>query len=181
MRYISLLFLVVLTFSSCAVRPSRNIPTAATLGSNEGMIVGTISIEKSRPVYNSYYFHYNRMLEDSYDTYEKKIWIFSSQWLKVKHKPDYVDGNKAVYLYSIKEVQGKYQFSLVRLHENGGSLYQKLYEKTMNFPFEIEKGKVKYLGELYLDVRSPFIELNDKRERDLKYFKEKYPLLKIAE
>ena len=49
----------------------------------------------------------------------------------------------------------------------------------IDIEFKIEKGKVKYLGEIYVDYNQSLIELNDEKKRDLIKLKEKYPNLNI--
>lgn len=181
MRSLVLTTLVVIVISSCASKPSKNVITNLLPNSTEGIIVGTISVEMKSPIYNSYFFHYNKVLEDSFDVYENRIWIYPNQMIKKKHDADYVDGSKAVYLFSVKEFAGNYQFSLVKFNDNAAPIYLKSFEKTLDFPFEIKKGKVTYFGEIYLDTNNGIIEKNDMSDRDLKYFGEKFPNLNIVE
>ncbi|MGK4567883.1 hypothetical protein [Flavobacterium sp. 3HN19-14] len=68
----------------------------------------------------------------------------------------------------------------MRLHENGG-YYQSQAEIPMNFAFHIEKGKVKYIGELYFNYQNNAVRLYDKRERDIPKFKENFPNLIIEQ
>ena len=46
----------------------------------------------------------------------------------------------------------------------------------INIPFEIEPGKVKYLGAISLDVKSGRVQLTDRIERDRLKFK-KFPYI----
>jgi ribosome-binding factor A len=48
----------------------------------------------------------------------------------------------------------------------------------IDFPFEVEKGKIKYIGELNFTEDESF-EANNKSERDLIKLKEMFPSLTI--
>jgi hypothetical protein len=93
-------------------------------------------------------------------------------------KPDFFDGEKAVYFFSIEEPEGKYGFTKLGIFENGGFI-----QSSMGIPidigFEIEKGKVKYLGEIYVDYNQSFIGLNNESERDIRKLNEKFPNLHV--
>ncbi len=96
----------------------------------------------------------------------------------MKFKSDFYDGDKAVYFFSVQESEGQYTFSNFRIHENGGYT-QSSADIPIDIDFEIEKGKVKYLGEIFVDYNQSLIELNDESKRDLVKLKEKFPNLII--
>ncbi|MDR0227659.1 MAG: hypothetical protein LBI72_01110 [Flavobacteriaceae bacterium] len=176
------LFYVVLSLilSSCATTPANKIPEIFMNNNVEGMIVGTISIEDRRPIFNQYFLHYDLEGENNVSMW-RMITIRPEQIIRLKLHPDFRDGGKAVYLFSVKATAGDYHFSKMRLHDNGGSLYQRSYNIPINFPFKIEPGKVKYFGEIYLDFKGDVLMLSNKKERDLKYFEQRFPGLKIVE
>ncbi len=167
---------ILLLFASCATTPSATIPTNFS-SSTQGMLVGTIAIENKKPIFHQYFFHY--LGENDKDiTIKKMLTIRPEQMLKMKFKPDFAENNKAIYFFSITENAGKYHFSTLRLHENGGYI-QNVMKVPMDINFTIEKGKVKYIGEIYFNYNKRLILLNDESQRDLVKFKEKYPALQI--
>lgn len=169
--------LICVLLISCATLPSKNIPQEYNSNEKNGMIIGAIAIKNEKPIFNGYMFYYTGPDIDKISV-NKMIRISPEQTLKMKFKPDFFDNSKAVYYFSIEEAEGQYSFSNLRLFENGG-----LYNSTANIPinivFDIEPGKVKYIGEIFVDYKKSIITLNDKRDRDLKKLAEKFPNLKI--
>ncbi|WP_298119502.1 hypothetical protein [Flavobacterium sp.] len=179
MKKLIFILFTYLLITSCATSPSTLIPQSFTANSNNGMLVGTIAIENKKPIFNQYFFHYLGELDKSIST-NRMITIRPEQMTSMKFKPDFFDENKAVYYFLITEVQGKYKFTTLRLHENGGYI-QSQGEIPMNITFHIEKGKVKYLGEIYFNYANNAVRLYNKKERDIPKFKEKYPNLIIEQ
>ncbi|WP_445454507.1 hypothetical protein [Flavobacterium sp. 25HG05S-40] len=179
MKNLTLFLFASLFLVSCATAPSALIPQSFSSNSNDGMIIGTIAFENKKPIFNQYFFHYLGENDKSIST-SKMITIRPEQMVAMKFKPDFFDENKAVYFFSITEVQGKYRFTTLRLHENGGYI-QSHGQVPINIDFKIEKGKVKYLGEIYFNYSYGTLKLNDEKERDIQKFKEKYPNLNITE
>lgn len=177
MKKLILILFVYSLISSCSTSPSVLIPQSLNKNSNNGMLVGTIAIENKKPIFNQYFFHYLGNNDKSIST-KRMITIRPEQMVAMKFKPDFFDENKAVYYFSITEVQGKYKFSSLRLHNNGGFI-QSIGDIPMNITFHIEKGKVKYLGEIYFNYSNRAVRLYEKRERDIPKFKEKFPNLII--
>ncbi|MDR2223400.1 MAG: hypothetical protein LBE34_11785 [Flavobacteriaceae bacterium] len=180
MKKVLLCLILTLILSSCATTPASKVPEIFISNNVEGMIVGTISIEDRRPIFNQYFLHYNSEGDDDLSI-SRMITIRPEQIVKVKLHPDFRDGSKAVYLFAVKEIAGNYYFSMMRLHDNGGSLYQRTYKIPINIPFKIEPGKAKYFGEIYLDFKGEVLMVSNKKERDLKYFEQRFPGLKIIE
>ena len=172
-----ILILISALINSCATLPSLKIPQSFSSTNENGMIVGSIAFKNEKPIFNGYMFYYTGNGIDKI-TARKMIRINPEQMVKMKFKPDFFDGEKAVYYFSIEETGGKYSFSNFRIYENGGFI-QSTADIPINIDFKIEKGKVKYLGEIYFDYNQSLIELNDETERDLKILNEKYPNLKI--
>lgn len=167
-----LLLTVFALFLSCATQPSQNIPQSFSAKSNEGMIIGSIAFENEKPIFNSYTFLYSGPGKKNY------ISIHPEQTIKWKFKPDFFDNNKAVYLFSISGIPGNYEFTILKFFENGGFVTYNL-TAPINVSFEIEKGKVKYLGEIYVNYNQQIIQLNDQKERDLPKINEMFPYLKV--
>lgn len=178
MRRLFFTLLACIFLTACATSPSLLIPqTLDKKSPNSGMLVGTIAIENERPIFNQYFLHYLGATDKSISTF-RMITVRPGQMTAMKFKPDFFDENKAVYFFSITEAEGKYKFTTLRLHENGG-YFQSEAEIPMNVAFHIEKGKVKYLGELYFKYSNNAVRLFNKRERDIPKFKEQFPNLVI--
>ena len=177
MRKILFIILIATLINSCATLPSLKIPQSFSSTNENGMIVGSIAFKNEKPIFNGYMFYYTGNGIEKI-TARKMIRINPAQMVKMKFKPDFFDGEKAVYYFSIQEPEGEYSFSNFRIHENGG-YSQSTADISINIDFKIEKGKVKYLGEIYVDYNQSLIELNNEKARDLKNLNEKYPNLKI--
>lgn len=177
MRKILLILTLGIIINSCATLPSTKIPQTFSTNNENGMIIGSIAFNKEKPIFNGYFFYYVGE-EIKKITARKGISIKPEQMSKMKFKPDFFDGNKAVYYFSIIEPEGEYTFSNFRIHENGGFV-QSTGDIPINIEFKIKKGKVKYLGEIYVNYNNSLVELNNQRKRDLVKLKEKFPNLKI--
>ena len=168
---------MVFMLTSCASQPSSSIPQTFNSQLNEGMVIGSIAFKNERPIFNGYMFYYiGENIKKI--TSSKMISISPEQIVKMKFQPNFFDNDKAVYFFSITEIPGNYSFVTLRLFENGGFV-QSSANIPIDIKFNIEKGKVKYLGEIYFDYNKGLIETSDKRDRDLPRLKELYPSLKI--
>ena len=135
------------------------------------MVIAAISIENEKPLFNSYILTY-RGPKNGY------IRINPEQTIKMKFHPDFFDQNKAVYYFSITGTPGNYKFTELGLFRNTGYV-QSTRSANIDFDFEIEKGKVKYVGEIYFNYKKQLILLNDEKERDIPKLKSLFPNLPI--
>jgi hypothetical protein len=87
---------------------------------------------------------------------------------------DFREDGKWIFLYTITKPAGKYNFYEIEIFLNSG-YGQSTWKMPVEIPFEIEEGKVKYLGELNLNVKKGEIRLLDKIDRDRTKFQELYP------
>jgi hypothetical protein len=174
--------ILILLFSSCYVAnlPSKEIPQENKLQNGNGMIIGAISFEtrSGKDIFNSYTFYYSNKKGFDWENPKKNnIRIKPSQTVGMKFKPDFFDNERAVYYFKIEKPQGNYIFYAYRRMREGVSQATYL-TKEIEIPFSIEKGKIKYFGELTVnrfdDVRSV-----TKSERDLPKLKEMFPNLTI--
>jgi len=177
MRKIILILTLGILINACATLPSTKIPQTFSPNNESGMIIGSIAFKNEKPIFNGYMFYYTGNGIKKI-TANKMVRINPEQMVKMKFKPDFYDGDKAVYYFSIQESEGQYSFSNFRIHENGGFV-QSTGDIPIDIEFKIEKGKVKYLGEIYVDYNQSLIELNDEKSRDLMKLKEKFPNLRI--
>ena len=168
-----LLQLTIFTvFVSCATLPSDNIPQSFSNESEEGMILGTISFENEKPIFNGYTFYYSGLNKTN------RIQINPEQTIKMKFKPNFFDNEKAVYFISISGIPGDYKFTTLHFFSNGG-YFTSTRTAPINVEFKIEKGNVKYIGEIYVNYNRQQIQLNNQRERDLPKLKEMFPGLNV--
>ena len=172
-----LLIVAILLFNSCTSvqLPSKEIPTNIVMNNDEGVVIGAISIDK-RNYSNGVYLYYSKENEKD----EKKIDVISivpPQTWYVHYEPDLFDEFKAVHYFKIKKPKGKYSFIARTVVHHGVQQYDYLTDK-IDYPFEVESGKIKYIGELNFKQDETF-EINDKSERDLKKLKEMFPTIAI--
>ncbi|WP_321372849.1 hypothetical protein [uncultured Draconibacterium sp.] len=177
MRKHYLIILLGLLINSCATLPSLKIPQSFNPNDSEGVIIGAIAFKNEKPIFHGYSFYYtgNGITKINENN---MVRIVPESTVKMKFKPDFFDGDKAVYYFSIQEPEGQYAFSNFKIFDQG--IY---VSSTKNIPmdikFNIEKGKVKYLGEIYVDYNQSLIKLNNEKERDIKKMNEQFPNLKI--
>ena len=179
MKKIISIFILSFLLKSCATLPSKNIPQNYKEKNVNGLIVGAISFDKkAKKIYNSYTFYYSKIGGNEYDNPKKnKIKINPEQTFWINFKPDFFDEDKAVYYFSVDREDGNYEFYAISLFENNVSFSQS-YLMRIKIPFSIKKGKVSYLGEIYLDKESK-LEFLNKSERDLIKLNQLYPTLMI--
>jgi hypothetical protein len=164
--------------SACTAKsPSQDIPQGIAQNTDEGMIVGTIAIENVKPIYNQYHFHYLAESQEDITT-KQMITIRPQQTVSMKLNPDFNDQNKAVYFFSATVKKGTYYFTMLRTNNNGLG-----YTNQGNIPlyikFNIEKGKVNYLGEMYYNPTTNKVTISDQSKRDLPLIKQRWPYLTI--
>ena len=192
----TIFFIILLVFSSCtAVKiPSERIYLDSNLTNNEGMILGCFSFDMTdnNSIKNSYDFYFKKIGQN--DNYlNDKISLVPPQFAALTHKPDLIDGNNAIYYFGIKKEQGKYMFYALNTKvtvATGMGIGDMDELIKMETPFEIEKNKIKYLGEIKFIATKNYLkektfewkysfEFNNKSERDLKKLNELFPNLKI--
>lgn len=179
MKKIILIVVITLMFNSCATLPSKTIPTNYDSNNNKGLVIGAITFDKkAKKIYNSYSFYYSKIGGAEYDNPKiNKIKINPEQTYWMQFKPDFFDENKAVYYFSVDREDGDYEFYAISLFENGVSYSQSQFMR-IKIPFSIKKGKVNYLGEIYLD-KDNYLEFSNKSERDLPKINQLFPSLII--
>jgi hypothetical protein len=179
MKKITLIVVVTSIFIRCATLPSKTIPTNYDVNSSNGLVIGAITFDKkAKNIYNSYSFYYSKVGGVEYDSPKKnKIKINPEQTYWMQFKPDFFEDNKAVYYFSVDREDGDYEFYAISLFENGVS-YSQSQIIRIKIPFSVKKGKVKYLGEIYLNQDNK-LEFSNKSERDLPKINELFPTLMI--
>ena len=179
MKKYNYLFLVLISINiiSCtSVKlPSKEILNNLEMTNDEGIVIGAISIDK-RNYANGVYLYFSK--DDETDEKKvDKISIVPPQTFYVHYEPDLFDDYKAVHYFKVKKPKGKYTFYARRVVHHGVQQYTYL-TYPINFPFEVESGKMKYIGEINFKKDETF-EINDKSERDLNKLKEMFPTITI--
>ena len=162
-----------LFFWSCASIPSASIPTTFNVGENEGMIIGSISIENVKPIFNGYFLNFKQDSLDS-KSRDNRISIRPEQLYKMKFKPDLFDGTKAVHFFGLRRPAGKYHFTVLELFRNGGMVISNT-KIPFDLDFEIKPGEINYIGEVEFNYHLGQLRLNHKSERDLPILKDRFP------
>lgn len=168
------LLFALFVITSCANLPSQKIPKNFNQDDNEGLVIGAFSIKNEKPIFNGYGLHYTSTDFQEKLTVNNRVWIVPEQMISMKLKPDFFDGEKGVYYFAFKKPPGNYTFQLVSLFVNGG-MFTENSSIPINFPFKVEKGKITYVGEIYLDYRQRSVVQNFTNERDFPKLKEKFP------
>lgn len=168
-RYFFLFSLIVMFFGCSS--PSKNLKTTYNPEANEGMIVGTICIEKK--LYNIFTFNYCNDVpainnypnsKDSF-TYKNSI-------------GDFNENGNVYYLFSVVKPAGKYKFFEIKIFNN-----MRNDPSTIKIPidmkFVVEKGKTTYFGELKVNTQKKSYTVENQLERDQKWFAEKAPQIQF--
>ena len=145
------------------------------MSEEEGVVIGALTMDKHNYT-NGASFYYGIAEAKKGDKLEA-IRIVPPQTFYVHFEPDLFDGDKAVHYFKIKKPKGKYRFYARTTFKNGVQ-YAETITYELNVPFEIEKGKIKYIGEINCK-RDQSYEVNDQSERDLPKLKEMFPTINI--
>ena len=181
MKKIILLIAIIPFFNGCVSLPSETSKTFIDESKKEGMIVGTISLEDRKSIATGHYFYYandsikSKLVLKEYDAtmkYNSTKWKYGI--IIHNSKGDFTEDKKRVYMFTIVKPEGKYNFYEIEIFLNSGYM-QSTWKMPINLPFEIEAGKVKYIGEINFKVKKGELNIIDKIERDRMKIKEKFP------
>ncbi len=180
-KFIVYFGLIILLAISCVTAnlPSKLIPKQNKLVNENGMIIGSISFEtKDVKICNRYNFYFENLKGYAWENKKNNfIQIIPSQTIHMDFKPDFFDEDRAVYYFKIEKPAGRYRFYAMKTMRE---FYDRVEYQTkdIDIPITIEKGKVKYFGELtvnrYNDIRA-----STKAARDLPKLKKMFPNLEI--
>ena len=177
MKSLHFLYLIIaLSLISCANLPSKNIPQTFDQNDSQGLIIGAFAIKNEKPIFNGYGLYHTSTDFSEKISVANRLWFVPEQMVKMKLKPDFFDGDKGVYYFAFKKDPGNYTFNILNMFENGG-MYSGNANLQFDIPFKAEKGKITYVGEIYLDYRASSVTRDFLRERDLTKLKEKFPSL----
>lgn len=164
-KYI-LLFLVATLGIGCST-PAKRMQKTYNSGSGEGMIVGTICIEKK--IYNGYTFYYADDVP-SVNDYPNEQGNFTYKY----DRADFSKRGNTYYLFSIVKPKGKYKFFKIKIFNNTRN-DQSTIEIPVNMKFEVEAGKTTYFGQLTVNTKKKEYTVQNEIERDRIFFSKKAP------
>ncbi|MBS7233945.1 hypothetical protein KHA90_23325 [Flavobacterium psychroterrae] len=159
-------FGILLLFISCGSLPSESLKTFMDSSKKEGMLVGTISLENRRTISPDFVFRIKKKVLPSILTVKihdslKALGDYQYNYGGIvidKAKGDFVEDEKWVYLFNIVRPAGKYDFYQLSLLLNTGYM-KSTHDLPMEIPLEIEEGKIKYIGEIKLNVKKGEIKV----------------------
>lgn len=171
MKLKSILFsLAPLLILACST-PAKRLQKTFNADAHEGMIVGTICIDKK--IYNGYTFSYCDDLP-SINDYPNDQGSFTYKY----DRADFKKSGKTYYLFTIVKPKGKYKFFKIKIFNNTRN-DQSTLEITVNMKFEIEEGKTTYFGQLYVNTKKKIYNVENKLERDRVWFAKKASQVKL--
>src|SRR6056297_391883 len=174
---ILLIILSAIFLIGCASNPIKLAPQTYSSESNNGLIAGTISIIDGKPKFNSYDFYYREIGQKK----QHRITIKPDQGgFTMVLKPDYSVGDTLVFQYLMEHAPGQYEFFNYSLFNNMGYIQStKREKKGFSIPFEVESGKIAYLGDMVINTKEfkkngTLVRWLDNSKRELMKFKKKF-------
>lgn len=191
MKNLILTTFTILTLISCAIVPSKNLSSENfKLNENQGAIAGVIGILKRTYSSGSNIYYTNEEIEKliSQDKNNKQKFAFqigtgASAPQAIADFEKNKDDKYVYFFFVLKEQPGNYKFNEYTFFFNSGHIQELVdYPIKQNLEFNIEKGKIKYFGTIYLDSKNrDLIYTNEFKNFDLQKFKKKLPHLNIIE
>ena len=163
-------FSLITLFISCST-PAKYLKTSYNENNNEGMIVGTICLEKKS--FNGYTFVYTDAVTAVAD-YANMSDNFSYK----NSSGDFKEKRKTYYLFSIVKPAGNYKFAKIQFFDNTRHKQVK-WEVPLNMNFTIEKGKTTYFGQLTVNTKKKIYTIENKLDRDKIWFLKKAPKIQF--
>ena len=190
MKKIVIKIFIILTLASCASIPSKNLTVDKfKLEEHQGAIAGVIAIQKqtASSISNIYYSNEeieNEILNDKYKKYAYCISIGTGGTRLPESIADFKkseDDNFVYFFFIQKEKPGNYKLNKYDFFFNSGYIQEVVnYKIEPNIEFNIEKGKIKYFGTIFLDSKNrTLFHTKEFEEFDIQKFKEKLPHIKI--
>lgn len=172
-----LMVLIGIFLIGCASNPIKLAPQTFSSESNNGVIAGTISIIDGKPKFNSYDFYYREIGQKK----QHRITIQPDQGgFTMVLKPDYSLGDTLVFQYIMEHPPGQYEFFNYSLFNNMGYIQStKRERKGFSIPFQVESGKIAYLGDIVINTKEfkktgTLVKWMDNSEREIMKFKTKF-------
>ncbi|MBP7172463.1 MAG: hypothetical protein KBA33_00145 [Cloacibacterium sp.] len=191
MKNLILTIFATLALISCATVPSKNLTSENfILNENEGAIAGVIGILKRTYSSGSNIYYTNEEIEKLIVQDKKNKQKFAFQIGTGAKAPQSIadfeknkDDKYVYFFFILKEKPGNFKFNEYTYFFNSGYIQELIgYPVKQNLEFNIEKGKIKYFGTMFLDSKNrELIYTNEFKNSDLQKFKEKLPHITITE
>ena len=145
-----------------------------------GLLIGTITFPDEKAKYNGYFIRI--ISKENNEKIAKKhsieIHISPKQIFKMKHNGQIDNG--LTYLFAVERPEGNYEISSIRLFNNYGFISKTHHTLVVfQFPFNVKKGEITYIGNLFFDESGEntdkIIKLESNFERDIKAFQKIQP------
>lgn len=181
---ICLLLVFSLMISWEALAQRKKMAKESEAPSQAGIVVGSISLENIQKSVSNHTFYFTGQVVDSIlKKYESKKGrhqaILNSFSVDVVYwQKDFIAEGKRFYLFRIEKPIGKYKFHRLQLFLNTGAMIS-TREIVLEFPFEIEENKTKYIGELNFNVKDANVQLRDNFKIDSAQLIKKFPDLNL--
>ena len=172
---------IISFFISC-VPPSAKMKTSMSPFTKDGMAVGSFSIENKRlltPRCKLKYIQIEAGRESAKFVNELNVkktkFVYNTGFIDFGITTgDFKDGNKNVFIFNVVKTAGIYKMYAVEMYYNSG-----VGESTTILPidikFEILEGKIKYFGEVNINIKQNEAKLLNNIERDRLKFQELKP------
>jgi hypothetical protein len=151
--------------------PYKKLNTTYNPENNEGLIVGTICIEKK--LYNIFTFMYSDDLPGSTNYPNQK-----DSFTYKNSVGDVVQNGNIYYFFSIAKPAGKFKFYKIKIYNNMRNDPSTI-EIPIDMKFNIEKGKTTYFGELHINTQKKSYTVENQIERDRQWFAQKLPQIQF--
>jgi hypothetical protein len=168
-KFIAFLMFGALLFGCSS--SAKKITSTYDASKGEGLIVGTICIEKK--IYNGFTFVYADD-KPSVNDYPNESGNFTYKY----DSGHFNEKGKTYYLFSIAKPKGKYKFIKVKIFNNTRNDPSR-FEVPMNIKFEIEEGKTTYLGQVNVNIQKKEFSVENQIERDRSWFAKKAPQIQF--
>ena len=179
MKSLYILLISAIIVTGCRPAASTQVPEKFEENSEKGLVVGTITFEGEKPVNDIYRFFYEPTKGDKkfIRKNDGKVEIKARVKNESAYNGDFND-NKT-YLFVIESAPGSYAFNQYNYLDHIGYTGTVSSSKKFAIPFNVEAGKITYIGELTYKENAtpgePRIYIWDKFSRDIAAFKNKYP------
>lgn len=170
---------VLLLLAGCNSVLSDKAPKTFSTASNNGLVIGTLTFNEDVPKNDIYRFFYNAQSESK--SFRRK----NAGKIMIKARENNTRGfsgdfnNSKTYLFVIERQPGPYAFTEYNMLNHIGATGQVSFSKKFAIPFEVQSGKIAYMGEMEFfgkaEPTSARIVVSDQYSRDLPEFKKKFP------
>ncbi|MGB6083164.1 hypothetical protein [Moheibacter sp.] len=187
MKYFVLTFLLFIFFnctSSKQTKPIEPNPLYFSENNTSGLVVGTLTFVHERARFGNYSIQVVNKNENEYIAKQNSttVNIIPDLLWKPKHRGELDNGQ--TYLIVFKRMKGSYEINHIDVSGQGISTTFSSVFSGFSIPFNVEEGKITYIGNLIIDEFSDnstygIIHRNN-FDRDIEEFQKIYPNVKFS-